>query len=164
MKVLFLDIDGVLNSDALTERVGLCGCRDIACPKHLDVGAVRHLDAIVRRTNARVVISSTWRKQFAMRDIVDSLRRLGFSGVVVGQTPALPSRRPDGSERVRGDEIAAWVAAVDVEAFAILDDNDDMGPVRDRLIHIDPASGLQPEHVERAVAMLTPPITSTGEG
>ncbi len=53
MRIVFLDIDGVLNRKATRERLdGFIG---------IDAVLARRLQAILRRAGAQVVLSSTWR-------------------------------------------------------------------------------------------------------
>ena len=57
MKVIFLDIDGVLNY-ATTAARAPCGCIGIAEP------AVRNLKKIIDATGAKIVLTSTWKSEW----------------------------------------------------------------------------------------------------
>lgn len=140
MNVLFLDVDGVLNSEAFYHRHS-----PIPRPP-LDRDAVALLDGLVRDANAAVVVSSAWRGHPLLGTW---LRTHGFGGQIVGQTPRL-------SGLDRGAEIAAWLLRHGrrVERFAILDDDDDMGPLADRLVRCDWRVGLTPECCNRVAALL----------
>jgi hypothetical protein len=158
VKVLFLDIDGVLNSAEWYGRrprelrdlpntdhnVGLC---------EIDPEAVARLGRIVDATGARIVISSTWRRVFRLPTIRLLLAERGLRAEVVGVTPDLGGVAMLG----RGEEIRAWLAAhPDVTAFAVLDDNDEMDAVREAFVPtwLDGEDGLADEHVERVIALL----------
>lgn len=57
--------------------------------------------------------------------------------------------------RGRGWEILAWLEEHEaVESFVILDDWDDMGPVRNHLIWTNPSLGLTEEQVQEAIKIL----------
>jgi hypothetical protein len=154
MRVLFLDFDGVLNSVRFFGADSKRGYRRARRIKYelpheaIDPAAVACLNAIVERTGAKVVVSSTWRTVFGCESIAVFLERRGFVGEVVGCTPQIKSAQ-------RGEEIAAWIADEGpVDAFAILDDHADMAHLKPRLVQTDTATGLLPEHVERVVALL----------
>jgi hypothetical protein len=145
VKVLFLDIDGVLNSNAWYKQYG---DQNIPRPP-LDRDAVRRLDRIVRTTGAFIVLSTSWRGD---RRIPVWLLVNGCSGAVVGRTPRF-------SGRERGDEISAWLnrqarVGVVFERFVILDDGDDMGRLRPWLVQTTQDYGLQDAEADAAIAML----------
>lgn len=142
MNVVFLDIDGCLNSRAFYDRVGL-----IPHP-WLDPEAIARLDRLCREADARIVLSSYWRGD----PRTDGwLYERGLTrGIIVGQTPYC------GATGNRGGEIAEWLVDTPlvVDRFVILDDGDDMDDLLPYLIQTDHATGLLDCHVERAVKML----------
>jgi hypothetical protein len=145
VKLLFLDIDGVLNSEACYARHGY---QNIPRPP-LDREAVKRLDRIICETGAFIVLSTSWRGD---RRIPLWLLAHGCSGAVVGCTPRLYGRP-------RGDEIAAWLnrkahCGVAVERFVILDDGDDMGRLRPWLVQTTYEHGLRDAEADAAIAML----------
>ena len=108
VKLLFLDFDGVLNSERFFRAQG-----NRYLPEQLDEGAVARLNAILARTGAKVIVSSTWRLGYSMEQLQVILARHGFSGEVVGVTPRLEDVDEDGI-RVplhvpRGREIQTWL-------------------------------------------------------
>lgn len=166
MRLLFLDIDGVLNS---AEYVASDRCRERGGIIGIDRAAVPRLNAITDRTGAGIVVSSSWRIGKTVDRMGEILAAHGVTGEVVSCTPVLTRRysdHPEDDTRVvvaqeRGHEIQAWLdemtgppAWLDVEAFAILDDSSDMAHLRDRLVRTTWERGLLDEHVERVVAML----------
>lgn len=115
MKVIFLDIDGVLNSDRYLrgrEEAGVV----------IDPSRMALLQRLVRATDAAVVLSSSWREHWdadpARCDASGAKIHEIFSayGVTVAdKTPSLAAGRVE--------EIRAWLAAHPaVERFAVLDD------------------------------------------
>lgn len=136
MKVIFLDVDGVLSS--FGER-GLCGDR------------IALFAAVVRQTGAEVVLSSTWRYPHCREQRLRLLQELGKHGIeLLGMTPVLDVAVGSvglvaGS--TRGKEIGAWLAAYREHPdlrFVILDDdpNDEMGDLKDYLVKCDGWAGL----------------------
>lgn len=148
VRLIFLDVDGVLNSNAWYDGYLPRGFPVPRPP--LDPAAVGRLDRIVRATNAYIVLSTSWRGH---PELPGWLLSHGCRGTVVGQTPVLPGRP-------RGDEIAAWLnrkakQGIAVAAFCILDDGDDMGDLSPWLIQTTQDYGLQDDDVERAITLLT---------
>lgn len=150
MKVIFLDIDGVLvNLAALKAGRAEDGdCR-------FDPVCVARLNRITDATGAVLVVSSTWRRLHD--DMARVLSRNSVSGRMIGQTPDLSRQRPSGIQVAvqRGDEIQAWLDDNQgVETFIILDDDDDMGTLRRRLVRTLTIPGLSEVEVRRAIQLL----------
>lgn len=111
MKIIFLDIDGVLNSHYDYERYGF---------DYIDSGLVEILKGIVFATKAEIVLSSTWRLNDSDRAFVRSALRYKMLDFV-GITPYLESKP-------RAEEIKLWLENnPHVIKYAILDDNADAG-------------------------------------
>lgn len=151
-RIVFLDVDGVLNSHAWWARKAF----EPAHPQ-LDPEAVARLDRLCRETGAAVVVSSTWRSAGAthMREVLGAV---GFKGRVIGCTPQMARMGTNGVYLgvERGHEIAQWLSTFPrpVERFVILDDEDDMADLRGFLVQTDYAVGLTDADCERAAAML----------
>ena len=133
MKVIVLDIDGVLNytasgSDFEPELVGW--------PNRL-----------VEASGAGVVTSSSWRLDFELDRLVEFLQAAGFAGQVIGVTPDLEGLG-------RGSEIAEWLRDNDAGSFVVLDDEADVGALSDHLVRTSPYRGLGPREVEQALSIL----------
>lgn len=155
MKIIFLDIDGVLNSERWLMSLGEAWNRT-----HIDPAAVAVLNQVVRATDAVVVISSTWRKMHTKAAIRGFLKDAGFTGTVIGITPDFNKlaryERPtkDGSF-VRGDEIAEWLKdRPDIESFVILDDDSDMGALKHKLVQTTSTDGLLMAHLPLILSQL----------
>jgi hypothetical protein len=154
MNVVFLDFDGVLNStsylnslpDGHPEKEGMLG---------LDPVNVAHLNHLVRRPlkPPGFVVTSTWRKGRTTKELQEILYDKGFLGLVVGKTPCLAGKS-------RGFEIQTWLTesdlyGVEVDNFVVLDDEENLAPVSDRVIKTDYYhGGLLDSHVSRAIEML----------
>ena len=116
IKIIFLDIDGVLNCATTTKRLDACFEFNF-----VDTRKVLRLRDIVERTGAKLVLSSTWRfgadsKAFwlereALRELVAEFRRLRCP-LWFDTTPYLPATK-------RWQEINAWLILHDVDDFII---------------------------------------------
>lgn len=158
MRVLFLDIDGVLRPGDWVDgdpgaRRSEGDCRVVVPDPTRPLfypACVARLNGVLARTQARVVLSSAWRIAYGWRETRATLVAGGLSSehAWLGETPVLWG--------ARGEEIAAWLARRhDVEAFAILDDDRAAGSVHpDRFVQTGFATGLQDEHAARLVALL----------
>ena len=152
--VLFLDIDGVLNSTQ-DQWVSNHFLKEVEfelsparCSKHAHVAREWELEprkiAILNKTcnmlDLKLVLSSTWRKMFDV-DEIDNIFAAQFpkwkKGRFLGKTPNLddgwlqvdPETRQIQRGQQRGTEIAKWLAdnteTHKVRNFAILDDDSD---------------------------------------
>lgn len=149
MRVLFLDLDGVLNSEAFFARQRGRGLVIISNRAELlDPAAVAHLNRIVETTGCLVVLSSSWRLQRgALLDVGAWLRAVGFVGALHDLTP----RAPD----TRGGQIAAWLAQhPEVTRYAILDDEPDLDTHPGRWVVTSYATGLTEREADQAIELL----------
>jgi len=154
MRLIFLDFDGVLNSQLWYVRTKGSRGRD-----DLDRDAIGFLNNLIAETGAKVVVSSTWRLGRSVEELQEILDRNGFKGEVVGKTKDL-RYGPDGDCVLRGNEILCWmkdnpeilgVAYWDYNDYVILDDDSDMLYwQKDNYIHVDPYVGLTPNVVFKA--------------
>ena len=168
MKIIFLDVDGELTySNYRNEETA-----------NIDIGKVKLLKEICDKTDAKVVISSSWRGfEKYTPQIYHVLRKiLSKNNIdVLGDTPYLKTEIiGDIPETIRLEEdldikckygtgraaeIQKWTDEHDVESFVILDDEDwqwsDYGYENN---WIQPTwfgdGGLKREHVDMAINIL----------
>ena len=150
MKVIFLDFDGVLNN---TESLRFPRT-PVKSSKHrystAHPACIAALNRIVSETDARIVISSTWRG-IGLAVLFEVFHQWGIKAMTVGYTPL------DGF-RERGEEIAEWLSPhPDVSSFVIMDDGDAMGQLNHRLVQTDYEQGLTMADADRAIAILNAP-------
>jgi hypothetical protein len=122
-KIIFLDIDGVLNV--------YCESRDeFGCVFHEHL--VDNLRHIIEQTGAKIVISSTWRM-----DGLETMKRMwlkrGLPGEVIDITPTVVDVVERGTCEFydlvdRGFEIQQWIDDNNVTNYCIIDDDNDMLP------------------------------------
>jgi hypothetical protein len=164
MKLIFLDIDGVLNhqlfykGQTLTEKKK--ELRKQAKSKEIerwdyglaqiDEESVSRLNDIIDATGAEVVLSSSWRINNVRGYMQQLLDAKGFCGKIIGYTPTLGQQR--------GFEIEAWLHEYGdhVDKYVILDDDSDMTDeqIRYHYIHCDGYCGLTPNGAYKAIRIL----------
>jgi len=171
MKIVFLDLDGVLVTEMSLSRPMVCllpsgQLREVlntqdrwiyAIPDdsserlyhQLDRGCVEQLNRLTEMSGANIVVSSSWRigSDERFQQLVQYLGVCGIKGRILGRTPE--------RGQTRGQEIARWLQDhPEVEACVILDDDQDMDDLMDHLIQTNFALGLQGDHVADAQEIL----------
>jgi hypothetical protein len=174
VKILFLDIDGVLNGAEWFERrarpkiahgMSPDDVERIRAENGIDPACVNRINAIVDRTGCAIVISSTWRllgpgskPQHAHMQRMLAHRGFRHSARIIGATPRIERVVSDSGiilASPRGLEIQAWLDAGRYSGpIAILDDLSDMEHLTPRLVQTPWDTGMQDEHIECAVALL----------
>lgn len=120
LKILFLDIDGVLNSTRTCVAFGGYPI-ELEHINAFDQVAIRLIQRLCDAADVKVVLSSAWRLHYPYAQVA---RALGLP--IIDKTPYLIGPR--------GMEINAWLSEHPlVEQYAILDDDADMLP--DQLPH-----------------------------
>jgi len=134
MNVIFLDVDGVLNNQALLYRYGL---------DYIDDGMVDLLKSVVFATKAKVVLSSTWRLDGYSCELVKKV--LGSKGMeIYGKTARI-------EHADRAEEILDWLGKhPEVGRYAVVDDMDNAGVgIEANFFQTDPEKGLTSEIASR---------------
>ena len=110
MKVIFLDVDGVLNSDEYFDKIRNLDIQGIE--REVDIEKIKLLKKAIDKTGAKVVLSSSWRYTKYAQYLKELLSNYD---IYVDPTPFI--------ENERGLEIKKWLSDnQDVEDFVILDD------------------------------------------
>ena len=171
-KILFLDIDGVLNTD---RHHDYCVERGIAPVDGFgyafDPEAVANLARIVDQTGADIVLSSSW-KCWGLSAMQNMWANRGLPGKVVDVTPN------DASDEmllsvdldmmlpaVKGSEIKEWLATngSQVTHYAILDDLPDMLPEQEtHFVQTDARVGITEADADSVIAILTDTVKVVG--
>lgn len=157
-KIIFLDIDGVLNSVDYFEQVKYCkGYTEINPEK------VKLLKEIVDRTGAEIVLSSTWRclaennsepEHPMYTYLTDTLKEYGMK--IIDHTPYIKQDRPK--------EIKVWLnkqTDKDIRFVSLDDDFPEykydetgIGNCLVKTSFYEKDGGLRREHVEQATGIL----------
>lgn len=151
MKVIFLDVDGVLNTGRFRKILKRSeGLSYEDSQFFFDPIAMKNLAFLVKENDAKIVISSTWRydkdnpKDMYWKMLIGNLREFGIDDKVIGVTPDL--RAIYNTISCRGYEINNWLKDnYDIESFVIIDDDDNMYPLMDKLAYCDEFYGLNNE-------------------
>jgi hypothetical protein len=134
-KVLFLDVDGVLN-----DFIQLCQFgKDFICIEKL-----RLLKAIIVATGAQIVLSSAWRKKDHDRQLVTkalALVELSFQECTIDSRYTMPRR----------GEIQHWLDSHPVDKFAVVDDDPDAAVTKESFFLTKLEVGLTPEIAETII-------------
>jgi hypothetical protein len=146
MNVLFLDIDGVL----VTSRQLIKNDDD---RENYDPESVKHLNELIEMTEAKIVISSNWRKHKTLKELRDIFETNGIVGEIVGITPSYKELTT-----MRGTEIQAYIDSVkgtefEVENFAIFDDEENMLHLERHYIQTNPKVGISRNDKVKAIAL-----------
>lgn len=163
MSVLFLDIDGVLNSTSYWHDAG----EKLPMGKAgaIDPQAVARLNQIVQSTNCMVVLSSSWRSQ-GYEHVDKMLQERGFKWRLIHQTPV-----KEGCPRCA--EIDEWLSLnADLwgDRFVVLDDDpqawSDDGPfaAQGRFVNTNYLVGLRENGVDLAIEWLSTSTRAAGTG
>lgn len=137
MRIIFLDIDGVLNNMAsISDGIELLSSK------------VLLIDQLCKDTGAKVVISSCWGKLFDFEAICWGLRWTGLRSKPIDVTP-----RHD--DKPRGYEIQQWLKQHGASTYVILDDSSDMLPSQKKnFVQTSEMLGLTRKNVGRAKEIL----------
>lgn len=153
MKVIFLDIDGVLNNQFSKSRCGYY--------IGIDKDKVRRLKEIVDATNAKIVLVSSWKSDWERAD-KDSQNIIGnYLDKRLKREKITIFDKTEDHDFDRGKGIRDWISKYNVESWVVLDDIifDDyhtMGvlPHLVKTVYSSENGGLQPEHVIKAIEIL----------
>ena len=147
LKIIFLDIDGVLNNES-TQAVTPSGYVGV------DNSKVKLLKRIVDKTGAQIVLSSDWRLDPDSLEYRYLRQKLKYKGrlSIFDHTPNINWER-------RGLEISKWLESHQVDSFVILDDIEfqdflKIPDIKNHFIHTDYYHGLTDEDVEKAISIL----------
>ena len=155
MKVIFLDIDGVLNCKYSKTHApsGYHGIDDIL---------LKRVHTIIEQTGAKVVLTSTWKREidknlrYITSDGKYMLNKFRYKGKF-----SLMDKTPDAETSLqRGKEIHTWLQNhKTIAKFVILDDIEfsDMGyfNLLDNLVLTDGYIGITDEDVIKAIKILS---------
>lgn len=138
MKIIFLDVDGVLiNSNAIKLGFG-----------KVDRQCVLLLNKLTDVTGAAIVFSSCWRIGRTIEECRELLSNWGVTGSVLDRTI-------NDWGATRGKEIQLWLNAhKEVEIFVIIDDGSDMGLLILNLVQTDFEFGFTDDDYDKALKIL----------
>lgn len=152
MKVIFLDIDGVLNSEEWDRYVQsfTYGARFNSCYL-LSQEMILRLQNVVFQTNAEIVLTSSWRTN--ERAMCALTRQLSLYHLSIRDSTLYSTYN------TRADDINEWLRShSNIHSYVIVDDTDD-GFTQDEIlaahfVQTTYAQGLTPEKAEKIIEIL----------
>lgn len=182
MRVIFLDVDGVLNNPTVGYGGFMTGDQPEYYHEQLkwDQDCVNHLRDLVVQSGASIVISSFWRTDFGVEDFLKFFTVYGWSDApVISLTPE--HNTPIGtytrfvSATPRAAEILDWLSQFSpgyIESFVVLDDmspedfyltknftaNPAYEVIGSRYVRTNDLAGLTSDNVKQALIQLQQPI------
>lgn len=114
MKFLFVDFDGVLNSDYYLRTCNECGL--IIDPSRMEL-----LKQIIDKTGAKIVLSTSWREHWD-KDTANCNQTGIEINEIFGEYGLEIFDKTSKLNLKREDEIKAWLNENKVENFIVLDD------------------------------------------
>ena len=155
MRVLFLDVDGVLNRHDWNDEAG---------SNNLSSWCVRQLNRVLSVTQAKVVVTSAWRyiilgNDMTLKGFSYMLRTHGVTKDIdiVGVTCS------DEQIPRRGDQITRWIRdSGDVAQYCVVDDGgtkedgawDDLGIGQHPCVFVDGQRGLTQQDADNVIGLL----------
>lgn len=164
--ILFLDIDGMLNTERQHDRCVNLGADQVDNFGYaFDPDAVANLERIVNESGADIVISSSW-KMWGLDAMQRMWARRDLPSKVIGITPNTESDEMLLSidldlmdiPAIKGSEIKEWLTTdgYEVTHYAILDDLPDMLPEQEsHFVQTDPRIGITKEDANQVIEILT---------
>ena len=154
-KIVFLDFDGVITT--------------VKSHWRFDAEKMALLGEILEATDAKIVITSSWRR-YTLEDTIDFITKreeergalpFAFPDKVIGVTHRMYAFCFPNSDKhycvVRGEEIRRWQTENDADEcpYVILDDDTDMLLwQKDHFVKTDSEKGLSKANVKKAIKIL----------
>ena len=162
-KIIFLDIDGVLNTERWYTQINKNTPKD-RFGYAFDPVAVDNLSKIIAESNADIVVSSSW-KCFGIDGMQEMWKERNLPGKIIDITPnnisddMLLNMNLDELDEVaiRGHEIEEWLSlhGKNVSHYVILDDIDSFLNIqKTHLVLTNPIVGITEEDVTKAISIL----------
>jgi len=145
-KIIFLDIDGCVNNLKNVIDNPKINLRDY---NDWNKESLFLLNILCEKSNAKIVISSSWRKIIKNVDEWNEIfKNLNLYHInVIGLTPS-------SQNGFRGREINEWLEEnKNTKSYIVIDDDSDFFPNQFR-IKIDPYIGITYDDVEKAIKIL----------
>ena len=156
MKVIFLDVDGVLN----THYTKVMTAEESVFVEDKKIAILKE---IIDRTGAKVVLSSSWRigwvhlelgaDDWCSKDFIELREKLLEFGIELYDKTVVF----DKYMRRRGDEIKKWLDEhEDIEGYVIIDDLGGkwLRPCSSHLLQTNEFKGLEQKHIKVAERIL----------
>lgn len=167
MNIIFLDIDGVFNSEKLADQLVSQGYTQ-ADYDFIDLNELTNFIYFINRYNIKVVISSSWRID-GYKETCEYLKKTLMAPII----PYIIGVTPRAKSGFRGTEIEFFIYAnnvnhesyqylmkdnqyIDIDEYCIIDDDDDMTDKQKQshFVHIDWKNGLNETYYSKIKKIL----------
>ena len=166
MKIIFLDIDGVLTNESSLQKKYEYRLRHNEYISEIDKQCIKRLSVIVQMTGAKIVLSSSWRN-----DWKNGIEQLKFEKSkwlqylfdqyhieIIGITPMIPrtEKQNEKYHSWRENEIMYYLKNHnDIKSFCVIDDEIfDLFTLKHYLVKTNRKYGLQESHIKEAFKIL----------
>jgi len=169
MKVLFLDIDGVI---ALPRQYAMprnkfhsknSSAKSLNIPYPWDERCIKVLNRFILEHDLRIVLSSDWKLHYTMDEIEKIFKWNGVATTPIGFTKMT---NPDLSqlEEYRVNEIQDWIKQNKIETWCTIDDLD-LSALGERFVKTDERMGIAEKGmIERLEKALYPQLNGVEYG
>jgi hypothetical protein len=127
MNILFVDIDGVLNSAGSYHYYKKTRKENKGQGEELCPIALSNVDFVLSKVpDCKIVISSTWRKYFSIDEIKGFFKDHGYEWDVIDATPEILLKFSDDCFARRKDEIEQWLdknSNLGIQRYVAIDDH-----------------------------------------
>lgn len=151
MNIIFLDIDGVLNSKRkLIEIYNKTHKSHSGYNYPFDEKCLEYLKLLVEKTNSKIVITSSWRKTKEGIILLNkTLKEYNLDKYIIGYTPILNTKREI--------EIIEYLKTLkEIPNYIILDDDiKDLESLSSYLIKTDKFYGLTYKNITKGIKILS---------
>lgn len=139
-RVIFLDVDGVLNNESTREQIGSLGGAYAKCTG-IDKRLLKLFLDWLKGKPIELVLSSTWRIHSGHKR---ALRQAGLDWI--GETP---------NRGYRGREVEEWLRDNPADAYAILDDIQQFFPYQHKhFVQTSYIHGLRAKNLKKVESIL----------
>lgn len=166
MKVIFLDIDGVLCLEnqfgTRFNKANFVGMKSDILVRFddFDIPAIKALNRILKETGAEIVVSSDWRRYATVAELGTYFNYHGIAKLPIGKTIMVSSNMRRFSKVVdhdseRVDEINLYISEhPEIKQWIALDDMD-LSALGPNFIRIMSENGLnEKEYIDKAILLL----------
>lgn len=157
MKIIFLDIDGVLNSESWykSNKPTILNIEDEKqkfISESFDPDCWRFIEKLINETGAKIVLSSSWRL-YDKESTIKEYTGTAFQPIIDNLYDVTPGMM----ERCRGMEIKRYLMSLSEqpESYVILDDDRDMLETQlPYFVHINDETGITEKDYNNALKIL----------
>lgn len=163
MNIVFLDFDGCLNST--NNPIREPNWKFAGSYTFLDEILVKRLNRLIEATEAKIVISSSWRTEFSLEELQEFLIRKGLIADVIDITPILPRRFSETKDSKKPLEIRTWLDdhPGEIKRYVIFDDWSgflNFDKLSRHFIYVDEIIGITEKNIDQAITIFSGQIVA----